>query len=170
MITIMIDEFCALGADPGPTTGMALLHYREGLLISAEVYQCNATAAPGLLGYLLTRTRGQRVLAQIERFVPGPRSAKLRGTRAGATTDVIDQLELVIRASLRPEISLARRSAADTKPWATDLRLKKAGLADLIPGMVHAADACRHAIFTACHDGGLPDPLSRRARPQLRQS
>jgi hypothetical protein len=161
----MFNEFCALGIDPGPTTGMALLGYAGGLLVRAEVYQCNATAAPALMSYLLETTKGP-VFAQFERFV---RSLKpLKGSGPGITAKLANELEA--EAGSRVRVRAVVRSAGDVKPWATDLRLEKAGLLVLVPAMGHAADACRHALFTACHDAGQADPLSRRPRPKLRET
>jgi hypothetical protein len=57
-----------------------------------------------------------------------------------------------------------QRPAAHVKPWATDERLEAAGLLEATKGMRHARDAARHALFAACKDGGIPDPLSKRSR------
>jgi hypothetical protein len=156
-----MNEFCALGIDPGPTTGMALLCYRDYLLVRAEVYQCNATAAPGLMSYLLRSARGPEAFCQIERFVAGPRSVRAAGPGSGVTAKLAHELEGLAPARC------AIRSAGDVKPWATDERLERAGLLVLVPKQPDGKDACRHALYTACHDAGLPDPLSRRARPKL---
>ena len=56
------------------------------------------------------------------------------------------------------------RPAATVKPWATDERLKKAGLLAVCHGMPHAADAMRHLLYRAVRDAGVPDPLSRRGK------
>jgi hypothetical protein len=54
------------------------------------------------------------------------------------------------------------RTAALVKPWATDKRLVAAGLLDITRGLPHARDGARHALFSAHHDSGAPDPLSSR--------
>jgi hypothetical protein len=162
------NDFCALGIDPGMTTGMALLRYREGLLIRAGVYQCNNEAAPGLLRYLLG-TAGEYVVCQTERYARGPRSVRVTGPGGGITARLMAELDTIARQS-GPETEARIRSAGEVKPWATDDRLERAGLLVLVPKQPDGKDACRHALYTACHDAGLPDPLSRRARPQLRES
>ena len=53
------------------------------------------------------------------------------------------------------------RSASDVKPWARG-RLARAGLLDMTVKSVDARDAAMHALFSAVHDAGLPDPLSRK--------
>jgi hypothetical protein len=170
----MFNEFCALGIDPGPTTGMALLVYRDHLLARAEIYQCNATAAPGLLSYLLSTTRNPgtlpdlRVSCQIERFVRSPKV--LKGSGPGVTAKLADELENLAVAQAPTRCAVRVRSAGEVKPWATDERLERAGLLDLVPKQPDGKDACRHALFTACHDAGQADPLSRRARPKLRET
>jgi hypothetical protein len=50
------------------------------------------------------------------------------------------------------------------KPWATDKRLTAAGLLAMTAKMADARDACRHALYTAVHDAGIPDPLSAAGR------
>ncbi len=59
-------------------------------------------------------------------------------------------------------VKLAVRHSSAVFPWATDKRLRAAGLYEATTGLVHARAASRHALFAAVHDGGLPDPLSRR--------
>jgi len=166
----MTDNFCALGIDPGPAPGFGLLHYEMRgavpALADAEVYQCNTSAALSLFSYLLhVRAARGPVYCQTERFVAGPRSSKLKGTKASTTQGLIADLQLEAAAAGH-RVQLMLRSAGAVKPWATDERLTAAGLAHLmIPGMTHSRDGLRHSLFTASKDAGVPDPLSRRSRP-----
>jgi len=148
-----------IGADPGPTTGACLA--LPGNSRVAYAYQCNAPAAGSLVASLIETARllvaampGSRVLLAGERFVAGT-GPGARGRSATVTRDVIEELTAI------PGTSWHWRSAAEVKPWTTDKRLEKAGLLTECHGMPHALDACRHALFCAVHDGGLPDPLSR---------
>lgn len=147
-------QLTALGIDPGPSTGLALACWENGKLAWAHAAQCDAGLAPDLLRLLLGLLRPS--LGGIEAFVPGAHS----GTSAG---DVTRQLirELGETAAAQG-LELRERTAGLVKPWATDTRLKAAGLLALTPGSAHARDACRHLLYTACSSGGLADPLSRR--------
>lgn len=142
---------CVLGVDPGPATGIAWLCPGQRPL----VFQCNAPGAYPLASWLLEANEGPaRIIAAGERFIAG-RGAGARGAHASVTRAVISDLDQLAEWHWR--------SAAQVKPWATDARLKAAGLLEQCHGMPHAADACRHALFAAVHDGGYPDPLSRKA-------
>jgi hypothetical protein len=63
-----------------------------------------------------------------------------------------------------PTGQVCLRTAAVAKAWATDIRLGRTGLLDETKGMTHARDAARHALYTACKEGNIPDPLSRKAK------
>lgn len=147
-LSAMAAATCVLGVDPGPATGICWLSLPGPVL----VFQCNAPGAYPLASWLLEANEGPaRIIAAGERFIAG-RGAGARGAHAGVTRQVISDLD-----------SLAEwhwRSAAQVKPWATDARLKAAGLLEQCHGMPHAADGSRHALFAAVHDGGYPDPLS----------
>ena len=153
----------AYGIDPGGTTGLAVASWADDALTRAHVAQCDAGLAPDLLHTLLAMPReGQRPLGGIEAFISGRHSGRREGTQ---TRLLIAEL---VKIAAGYGVELRERSAGTVKPWATDVRLKAAGLADLTPGSAHARDAQRHLLFTACHDGGLPDPLSRRGRLTVR--
>jgi hypothetical protein len=152
-----------LGCDPGPTSGLCLLHLEPLLaggppVIKARlVFACNDLAVFPLAQFLMEINEGpaQIVLAG-EKFVHG-RGAGARGQYAAQTRAVIQDLAVLPAA-------WHWRSAAQVKPWATDKRLMAAGLYAITAKMVDARDASRHALFAACHDVGLPDPLSKRSR------
>lgn len=160
-----------LGIDPGPTPGLVLLDLNdratgEGRWLDGfEVLQCSAGLLLDVLEGLLSRDFTP-ALVQVERFVTGRRSGRSAHASAGTTTrDLVGAIEGVVRTyslSARGETSHSvQRSAAAVKPWGTDERLDAADLLTATKGMTHARDAARHALFAACHDGGLPDPLSK---------
>ena len=154
---------CVMGVDPGATTGVCHLQIatpcngEPPYITSRLVFGCNALAVFPLMQFLMEINEGAaRIIAAGERFVPG-RGAGARGPGAAVTRDVIQELAVL-------PVAWHWRSAADVKPWATDDRLKAAGLYEITAKMRDARDGARHALFAACHDAGLPDPLSRKAR------
>lgn len=157
-----IDNF--IGVDPGPTPGIVHLNMFTRRW-EIDVIQCTERTAPLMLWALLDSARNllgmAHAVVQIEKFVIGRGSMK--SGAAGATTrDLIGKLEREIRDL--PNVTVVQRPAAQVKPWATDARLDKVGLLDATKGMRHARDAARHALYAACKDGGIPDPLSRQSR------
>lgn len=83
----------------------------------------------------------------------GKQTARTADRKAGQETrGVLERL--------RPYATKVR-SAAEVKGWATDERLKAAGILDKLQGMRHAKDAARHALFHAVRSGVLVDPLSK---------
>lgn len=155
---------CYLGVDPGRTCGIAVAYW-DGSWRHPGAYQCDADSAPALLGWLVElNTRPDivggaiRVRAGVEEFRPGT-GAGARGANASVTRSQVDALAGVIgacggRVSVRP--------AASVKPWASDKRLERAGLLAVCHAMGHSADAMRHLLYCAVHDGGVRDPLSSR--------
>lgn len=143
-----------VGIDPGLTTGIARLDLSTGEL---ELLQCT----PGLVLPLVRELCvGSDVLVlAVERFVVGPRAARSSTPKAGAVTRELIGALLSEGEHLADRVVL--RSASEVKPWATDARLKAAGITQR--GMPHALDAAKHALFAAVADCGIPDPLSRRA-------
>jgi hypothetical protein len=128
-------------------------------------YQCDASSAPALAGWLaglhgsVTRPAVRAVRGQVEEFRPGT-GAGARGANATVTRTAVDELKAVMEGY---RVTVATRPAAMVKPWATDERLKKAGLFPVTAGMPqHARDAMRHLLYRAVRDCGVPDPLSRR--------
>jgi hypothetical protein len=156
-----------LGVDPGETTGIVRLKYERKdtlwLPIGAPLMlQCNHQSVPEILAWVAAIGD---ILISHERFVVGLRAS--RSKKAGAsqiTRDInghIDALDKTDAPNRR--IRVVEHTAAETKPWATDERLKAAGI-DLAPEMRHARDGGRQALFAACKDLGATDPLSKRAR------
>lgn len=150
-----------LGIDPGATTGFALLRAWPYTDLNLVV-QCNHLAARVVLDGLLTYDEGCPTVIAVERFVVGRRSARSSTAKAGEITrNLIGAIQEAADRSSTPT-TVVMRAAAAVKPWAQD-RLGPSGLLAATTGMTHARDACMHALFAACHDGGLPDPLSRKA-------
>jgi hypothetical protein len=150
-----------LGADPGATTGLARIDldgFREPLLIQVTDPAQVLAAMDDLVG-----AQGpDEVLFAIEQFVVGYRSARSSTPKAGRTTrDLIGALQLW---ALDRGIRVVLRSASQVKPWATNTRLRAAGL--YVKGAPHSRDAARHALHAAVSDAGFPDPLSSRASSQ----
>lgn len=150
------------GVDPGETSGVVALSYLDGVLLTAQAFQCNAASTEWLVLALLDNTEGwaEDVVLAVERFVVGPRAARSRTAKAGATTrDLVGRLTA-------PDAGwrTVARSASEVKPWSSDERLEAATLLAPTKEMRHARDAARHALFAAVADGGIPDPLSRAAR------
>lgn len=156
-----------IGIDPGPVPGIVHLWPHGGgrRKLQIDVVQCSERAAPAVLWGLLDSARtclGQApALVQIEKFVVGRGSMK-SGRAGGVTRDLVGRLRS--EAENQPNVTVVVRPAATVKPWATDERLEAAGLLEATKGMRHARDAARHALFAAVKDGGIPDPLSRKAR------
>lgn len=142
-----------IGVDPGLTTGVARLDLDAWRVPSLA--QVTPELVLDVVEMLLGAQDPADVLLAVEAFVVGPRAAR-SSTPAGGRT----ARELIAALHALPVRAIGRTAAA-VKPWATDRRLEKAGL--LVKGMPHAADAGRHALYAAVNDGGLPDPLSRKA-------
>lgn len=155
----MSDVLCFLGADPGPTTGLAVGYWDGESWLHPAAYQCDAGSAPALLAWLAEENELLATWAQVEEFRPGT-GAGARGLNASVTRTLVGELQAV----LEPAVPAMIRPAATVKPWATDERLKKAGLLAVCHGMPHAADAMRHLLYRAVRDAGVPDPLSRRGK------
>jgi hypothetical protein len=153
-----------LGIDPGDTAGFLLAGWRPGerKAAFARAFQCDEASAAGLLTMIIGRAREAGAVitaAQAEAFDDRPRGG-LRGTSPAAIRAQTGDLEQACR---RHGIPARFRPAADVKRWATDERLRRAGLLEVTAGMpAHARDAGRHCLYRAVHDSGVPDPLSRK--------
>lgn len=158
-----------IGIDPGPVPGIVLLRFNRGPFGVAQVVQCTHNVAPTLFEAMLRTDPYTPTIVQIEKFVVGRRASRSSTAAAGEVTrDLIGALrEVWADLDSTPRGRLGgrwlQRAAGQVKPWATDERLDAAGLLDATKGMRHAKDAARHAIFAACHDGGITDPLSKGA-------
>lgn len=149
-----------LGADPGLTTGLAVLDLERR---TWELAQLSPLLVMPLIGALIERY--DVVGIACERFVVGPRASRSATPRGGQVARELEaQIDAVADPGLRVHpIKVIRRSASQVKPWATAERLKAAGIATR--GMPHALDAARHALYAAVRDFGFPDPLSSAFAP-----
>ena len=150
----------SLGIDPGPVPGIFLARWRPagGPAELALAWQCPAEDAPGLLEDILDEYGDIITCGQIEQFRTG-RGAGARGRNADRTRGNLSELEEV---AAEHGLKLAVRHSSQVMPWASDKRLKEAGLYTATRGKKDARAASRHCLFCAVADGGLPDPLSRR--------
>lgn len=172
----MTGELLAIGVDPGPMPGIVALRWSVSdsgvaLLEGVEIIQCTPGIAPSIVRELLVSDSHPdlRAVVQLERFVVGKTSMK--AARAGAVTrdlvgEVQREVQLTSRTADGHDAVATQQNAARVKHWATDARLmhvQKHGsdLYRLTAGVRHARDAARHALFASCHDGGVPDPLSK---------
>lgn len=147
-----------IGVDPGPTPGICALLWVGQALEDFRVLQINAPGCLGAIRWLSSSYAQRGVMVDaiaVERFVVGRRSVVSSSRDAGQITR-----DMVGAISAYGQSQVKLRSAAEVKPWATDERLKKAGLLSAVLGMPHARDAVRHALFTAVADCGVVDPLS----------
>lgn len=138
-----------IGVDPGPVAGLVLLDWHGKWVVKF------AQADPDTAMGVVHAWRIYDALLTVEDFRVGNRTTKLNDPKsAEATRDMVGALK-----ARYPTAKL--RTASEVKPWATDERLKKAGLY-FQGSMRHARDAARHALFCAVKDCGLPDPLSKK--------
>lgn len=153
---------CALGIDPGPVPGMFLAIWEPGKreAVMTRAFQCDAAGAGGLLSMILAVYGEMITCGQVEEFRT-LHGAGTRGAHASVTRQQVITLSAL--AAERGVIIHVRHSSA-VFPWATDKRLKAAGLYEATTALKDARAASRHALFVAVHDGGLPDPLSSRWR------
>jgi hypothetical protein len=147
-----------LGADPGATVGLARLDldgFREPLLTQVPA----ADALPAVEALLGAQDPVEVILA-IEQFVVGYRAGRSSTPAAGRTTRLL--IGSLSGWAVDRGIRVVVRTASEVKTWASDRRLRAAGL--YVKGAPHARDAARHALFSAVSDAGYPDPLSARSR------
>lgn len=160
-----MSRFRVVGCDPGPIPGIVVLDFTDGQLVNANAIQCTVDIAGELVmsqAWAVTMP----VLVQVETFVLGHRSSRSSTPKAGKVArELHDYLvsDLGTRVDWTGKGSrVFSRNAARVKAWATDDRLAAAELLEPTKGMTHARDAARHALFCAVHDGGIPDPISKK--------
>lgn len=172
-----------IGVDPGPIPGIVglLIEPVPGTLLTNRITDLQlAQTSAGIVGLtiggIVMRWKGApnvgvtlipdelreaAVLVAVEKFVVGQRSGRSSSAGAGAITR--DMVGVVDRFGEEMGAVVVKRPAVLVKGWATDARLYKAGI-EMPTGMRHAKDAARIALFSACHAGYLPDPLSKAYR------
>jgi hypothetical protein len=158
-----------IGVDPGPTTGIVGLRYSPtGYLVNTPVVvQCSINAAWVVLDAVVRSASRNKhgatapTVIAVEHFVVGSRSARLAGSvGAKVTRELVER----IRGMANDDITVTTRAAGHVKPWAHDERLAAANLYRCTQGVSHARDAARHALFAACCDLHVPDPLAKKVR------
>lgn len=164
------------GVDPGGTTGLVTVVFRpvtgyyipnaeSGMMMGAHEIKQDAAATTALI-MAAVDWKGPDMIA-VEKFVNGRRSARLGSS--GASLKAREIVGAVSVAARERHIRVARRSASQVNAWATDKRLKAAGLwADTaLTGNHHdARSAARHALMCLVVDLHCPDPLSSAYRPE----
>jgi hypothetical protein len=153
------------GVDPGGTTGITTVQYtlERGYWIANHF---GVSALPNQAVRIVDKhmtdafSYGADLWAlAVERFVVGRRAGRSSSAQAGALArDIIGALEAAYPGQIY------RATASEAKTWASDRRLKAAGLAPT-QGLPHTRDAARHALFTLHKRYGCPDPLSASYRP-----
>ena len=153
-----------LGIDPGAgATGICLLEleWATGQL-GARVFACSASAAEWLLRAILDDTEERcgpgQIRGGIEGIAPG-NGPGMRVKTGKVTRDLVTDLAGVCAEYGVP---LTTRYASVAKTWATDTRLKAAGLYQLTGKSPDMRDSARHGLLEACQNCGWPDPISRR--------
>jgi hypothetical protein len=162
----------AIGMDPGPTPGFVKLTYSEQRLIDVAVIQCSFNQALDVLNMWLrplheanrsrslARSGRNELYFQGEKFVISQGSYRT-GSPGARTRELAGSAETL---AVTAGCVVSMRDASTAKAWATNARLEAAGVYDATVGMTHARDAARHALYTACKDAQIPDPLSRKAK------
>lgn len=166
----VVSAVIVVGVDPGPIPGTVglLIEDHQGInrITDVQLAQTSAGIVGLTVGGIVMRWKGHptitdardaSVLIAVEKFVVSRRSG--RSSSAGAGSVTRDMVGVIERCGEDLGAVVVQRPAVTVKAWATDERLKRAGL-EVPRGMRHAADACRHALYAACHAGHLPDPLS----------
>ena len=150
-----------IGMDPGPTPGMVRLTYSDARLVDMAVVQCTANTALDVLQmWLITLPRAAaETYFGVEQYVDRQRGRS--GTAGARTRDLVGSAMVLAQTHGAHPV---QRPAVTVKAWATDVRLNAAGLLPSVKGMTHAKDGARHALYAACKDALIPDPLSRKAK------
>lgn len=151
-----------IGADPGPTCGLAFLDFIQGKLAGKTLLQVDGQSVIIVLEAMISRYYTSDVVvaryAGVENFITG-QSAGTRGNDANITRQLVMQItERLQMWGYNTKI----RSASDAKNWATDKKLEAAGIigaASLHGKFRDGYDAARHALFTAREMNVIENPL-----------
>lgn len=141
------------GIDPGSVTGLFLLTWSPAGGFWGQASQLHTQVD------LLERLRtAQPSAITMERFVVGQhaaRSANRHGQRAAL--DTIG----AVKAAFAGRVPILGYTAGVAKTWATDERIRAAGLMQMMTGhaLRHCRDAARHALYAGRFRFRWPDPL-----------
>jgi hypothetical protein len=161
-MTISPDDTVVIGVDPGPRPGIVGLRYSPGKVRTAApaIIQCTLNVAIPLIQAIIPADV-RRIILSFEPFVMGARSSKVSSPAASAATArFCGALQAMAHNNHR--IIIRHHQASQVKPWGCEERLERAGLLLLVKGMTHARDGAKQALYSASHDAGVPDPLSRK--------
>lgn len=163
----LIEGLIVVGVDPGPLAGVGLLRFGvDGAAVGdgPVVLQCSPELVEWAVRELFALGRVGLPLARgllaVEKFVVAARAGRSLSPSSGRVTREMVGTLSDLAAPLR--VTCLIRTASEILPWATDDRLRTAGLYAPTAGMPHARSALRHALYAAVRDGGVRDPLSRR--------
>ena len=162
-------RFRVIGIDPGPQPGLVCIDFGISTpwwpTVLPQAAQCDPDTSLKMFSMWLREGSGCDVLVGCESFVRSRRAGRISHAGAASKTEqMIEAFHNQFLTRMRGEWRWTTNNAARVKSWAKHERLDAAGLLEVTNGMTHARDAARHAMFVAVHDGGAPDPLSRRAR------
>lgn len=150
-----------VGIDPGPVCGVVSLRISQdtGLFPYPDVIQCGWYTLPRVLDGLWD-SYGSEMRLAVERFQP--RRSSTRGNRTQDSRITQDAIGDATRWAKHVGVFQHVYGPAETKTWASDVRLGRIDLYSSTTGMRHARDAARVALYCAVHHCGLRDPLSRK--------
>jgi hypothetical protein len=147
-----------IGVDPGGTTGLAVVEHTPELGYVLLAHLGVSFEPSEVVRHVSVHGRAFETDAwwiAAERFVVSRRAGRSSTAAAGERArNILGALE----AAFPRRVKLANASAA--KGWATDTRLKAAGLWPA-QGRPHTTDAARHALRFLVAGLGCPDPLSQ---------
>lgn len=154
-----------VGCDPGGTTGLAAVEYvqpGEYVHVDSSGYYLRAHLGALLLpdevvdqlkAMMLQFATTDAWWIAAERFVVSRRAGRSSSAASGQRArDILGALEAAFPGRIR------LRNAGQAKAWATDRRVKAAGLWPT-QGRPHTTDAVRHTLLMHVQLGN-PDPLS----------
>lgn len=145
-----------IGIDPGGTTGLAAVEYtpEQGYRLLAHLgVPIDAPEAVRQVGVLAGATLKGPWWIAAERFVVNRRAGRSGTAAAGERArSILGALE----AAFPGRVKL--RNASVMKAWATNDRIRRAGLWPP-QGRPHTRDAVGHALYFQVTSLGNPDPL-----------
>lgn len=153
-----------IGVDPGPDTGILSLFPHDGVVTmrALQVDAGSVTEALEWLHELANAHKTTKTVIAHERYVIGPGTHKLAAQSASQITrDLNGRIAGMARATPTGQLQIVvvETRAVDVKRWASEQRLRAAGVWTLTKGMRHARSAGWHACHTAVFRCGWPDPL-----------
>lgn len=161
----MTGSLCALGIDPGGTSGLFLAAWKPGQRkpFLTRAWQCGMDGTTELAGWILAAYT-QADAVGIEAFDSRRRGKQLAGFSPAKQHELIQALEWLAASRGIPYVTFA---PGMVKPWLKASgdpvrRLREAGLYEAVGKMRDdALDAAGTCLYTACARLGVPDPLSR---------